>query len=56
MLQRHLADPAREAARLLLRQRLAEPPEVSLKALLASAPLEGTNLERGDDFGRDVDL
>jgi hypothetical protein len=29
---------------------------VSLKALLASAPLEGIDLDRRHDFGRDVDL
>src|SRR6266851_5270003 len=34
-----LSDPARQAAaRTLLRQRFAEPPKVSLKALLAAAP------------------
>jgi len=42
-----LSDPARRAAaRLLIRQRLVEPPRVSLKALLASAPLEGIDLDR----------
>ncbi len=52
-----LSDPARQAAaRRLLRQRFAEPPKVSLKALLASAPLEGIDLDRGHDLGRDVDL
>ncbi len=52
-----LADPARQAAaRTLLRQRFVEPPKVSLKALLASAPLEGIYLERGHDLGREVDL
>ena len=52
-----LSDPARQAeARALLRQRFAEPPKVSLKALLASAPLEGIDLDRSDDLGRDVDL
>jgi hypothetical protein len=52
-----LADPARQdAARALLRQRFAEPPKVSLKALLASAPLDGIDLDRGRDVGRDVDL
>jgi len=39
-----------------LRQRFAEPPKVSLKALLASAPLDGIDLERSRDAGRDVDL
>ena len=52
-----LVDPARQAAaRALLRQRFADPPKVSLKALLAAAPLEGIDLERARDFGRDVDL
>jgi hypothetical protein len=52
-----LSDPARQAeARLLLRQRFVEPSKVSLKALLASAPLEGIDLKRSRDPGRDVDL
>ncbi len=52
-----LSDPSRQAeARLLLRQRFAEPPKVSLKALLASAPLDGIDLDRIRDFGRDVVL
>jgi hypothetical protein len=42
-----LSDPARQAeARQLLRQRFVEPPRVSLKALLASAPLDGIDLDR----------
>jgi hypothetical protein len=50
-----LADPARQAApRVLLRQRFAEPPKVSLKALLAAAPLDGVEPDR--DLGRDVEL
>lgn len=37
-----LSDPTRQAeARKLLTQSFAEPPKVSLKALLASAPLDG---------------
>ena len=52
-----LSDPARQAeARNLIRQRFAEPPKVRLKALLASAPLEGIDLDRSRDLGRDVDL
>ena len=52
-----LTDPLRQAeARMVLRQRFAEPPKVSLKALLASAPLEGIDLDRTRDPGRDVDL
>jgi len=52
-----LSDPSRQAeARKLLRQRFAEPPKVSLKALLASAPLDGIDIDRDRDLGRDVDL
>ena len=52
-----LIDPEREAeTRALLRQRFAEPPAKGLKALLASAPLEGIDLERPRDVGRAVDL
>jgi len=52
-----LSDPARQAeARKLLRQRFAEPPKVSLKVLLASAPLEGIDLDRSRDLGRNIDL
>lgn len=50
-----LSDPAREAAaRALLRERfgLAK----GLKALLAAAPLDGIDLSRDRDFGRDVAL
>lgn len=42
--------------RALLRQRFAEPSHVSLKALLASAPLDGIALDRSADPGRDIDL
>jgi hypothetical protein len=52
-----LSDPSRQAeARKLLRQRFVQPPKASLKALLASAPLDGIDLDRDRDFGRDVDL
>jgi hypothetical protein len=52
-----LSDPMRQAAtRMLLRQRIVELPKVSLKALLASAPLDGIDLDRGADLGRSVDL
>jgi hypothetical protein len=52
-----LADPSRQAeARKLLRQRFIEPAKPGLKALLASAPLDGIDLERDPDAGRDVDL
>jgi hypothetical protein len=51
-----LTDPARQAdARALLQQRFVEPGAPSLKALLAAAPLEGIDLERSQDIGRDVD-
>jgi len=52
-----LSDPARQnETRRILRQRFAAPRSVSLKALLASAPLEGIELDRSRDTGRDVDL
>jgi len=52
-----LSDPSRQAeARRLLRQRFVGLPRPSLKALLASAPLDGIELERSRDPGRDVDL
>lgn len=52
-----LSDPSRQAqARKLLRQRFVDPPKISLKALLASAPLDGIDLDRGHDLGWDVDL
>jgi hypothetical protein len=52
-----LSDPARRSdARALLRQRFAAPPEISLKLLLASAPLDGIALDRSRDPGRAVDL
>jgi hypothetical protein len=52
-----LSDPSRQAeARRLLQQRFGESPKVSLKALLASAPLDGIDLDRNPAPGRDVDL
>ena len=52
-----LSDPSRQAeARRLLQQRFVEPPKVSLKALLASAPLDGIDLDRSPSPGREVDL
>lgn len=52
-----LSDPLREAEmRSLLQQGLAETPRASLKALLASAPLDGIELDRSADPGRPVDL
>ena len=50
-----LADPARQAsARVMLQQNFGASPQVSRKALLASAPLDGIVLERDHDAGRDV--
>ena len=52
-----LIDPEREIkARAILREKIAMPPSGGLKALLASAPLEGIDLERSREFGRDVAL
>ena len=52
-----LADPEREVeARALLRERFGRGTAKGLKALLAAAPLEGIDLRRAPDRGRDVDL
>ncbi|MCP5366775.1 MAG: hypothetical protein H6907_10220 [Hyphomicrobiales bacterium] len=52
-----LDDPARaDEARALLRARFGARAPKGLKALLASAPLDGVDLERDLDRGRDVDL
>lgn len=52
-----LIDPRRETdVRALLRQRFAEPRAPDLKAILAAAPLDGIDLERSRETGRDVDL
>ena len=52
-----LTDPERAAeARALLRGRFAPAPARSLKDLLASAPLDGVELDRSRDPGRVVDL
>ena len=52
-----LSDPVRRtAARTALRQRFTETTRVSLKALLAAAPLDGIDLARLRDLGRDVEL
>jgi hypothetical protein len=42
-------------ARALPRQRYTLPPARGLKVLLAAAPLEGIDLARDRDAGRDVD-
>lgn len=52
-----LGDPEREAeARALLRERFGAGKPAGLKALLASAPLDGIDLTRERDVGRDVAL
>jgi hypothetical protein len=52
-----LGDPKREVeTRAILREKIAAPRAGGFKALLASAPLEGIDLERQRDFGRDVAL
>jgi hypothetical protein len=52
-----LSDPAREAeARALLRERFGSTKTRGLKVLLAAAPLEGIDLSRDRDFGRDIVL
>ena len=52
-----LVDPERETeTRSILREKIAAPRSGGLKALLASAPLEGIDLERPRDFGRDTSL
>jgi hypothetical protein len=52
-----LSDPSRQVeARRLLQQGFAGPPKVSLKALLASAPLDGIDLDRSPEPGREVDV
>ena len=50
-----LSDPAREAeARALLRERFGADKTSGLKALLAATPLEGIDLTRDRDRGRNV--
>ncbi|MGD9542730.1 MAG: hypothetical protein AB7F41_11925 [Methylocystis sp.] len=52
-----LADPGRQAeTRALLQEAVAPLAPGSLKTLLAIAPLEGVDLERSRDVGRDVDF
>ena len=54
---RALASPEQEqTARALLREHFGSRQAEGLKALLAAAPLEGIDLSRERDFGRDVDL
>jgi hypothetical protein len=50
-----LSDPSRESeTRAMLRERFGGRKVTGLKALLVSAPLEGIDLSRQRDFGRDV--
>ena len=52
-----LSDPARATeVRALLRARFASPKSRSLKELLADVPLDGIDLDRSDDLGREVEL
>ncbi len=52
-----LGDPEREAAaRAILREKIAPHPARGIKALLAAAPLEGIDLDRPHDFGRELPL
>ncbi len=52
-----LVDPERATeTRAILREKIAVPRSKGLKALLASAPLDGINLERQSEFGRDTTL
>ena len=54
---RALASPEQEqTARALLREHFGSGPAEGLKSLLAAAPLEGIDLSRRRDLGRDVDL
>lgn len=54
---RALGDPDRAPeARALLRERFGAGRAAGLKALLAAAPLEGIDLGRRRDRGRDVEL
>jgi hypothetical protein len=52
-----LDDPERESeTRALLREQFGMAKAAGLKALLAAAPLDGIDLDRQRDLGRDVDL
>jgi hypothetical protein len=52
-----LSDPSRQAeARRFLQQRFVESSTTDLKTLLASAPLDGIDLDRSPDPGRHVEL
>jgi len=52
-----LTDPARQdTTRTALREQVSGGAPPSFKTLLSSAPLEGIDLDRQQDLGRDVDL
>ena len=51
-----LSDPAREPEARLLSERFGGSKASGLKALLAAAPLEGIDLTRERDLGRDIPL
>lgn len=52
-----LSDPVRGAdVRTMLREKLVTAHKGGMKALLAAAPLEGIDLDRGRDMGREVDF
>ena len=52
-----LDDPSREAeTRAILRERVSPVRGGGLKALLAAAPLDGIDLDRPRDFGRETAL
>jgi len=52
-----LSDPAIEGeARAVLREHFSAGPGKGFKSLLAAAPLEGIDLSRDRDTGRDLDL
>lgn len=54
---RALGNPKMAAeARAILKARFTKPAQAGLKALLASAPLAGVDLERPRDMGREIDL
>ena len=56
-LAKALTDPAREhKVRAALKSRVSPYAGMGLKELLAAAPLEGVDLTRDRDTGRDVDL
>ncbi len=48
--------PAHNAGEDLERTDVTEPPQVSLKDLLAAAPLDEIDLERPRDSGRNIEL